>query len=130
MASPVQVGRARDAPNTQFMVLMVCCGRTQEWVDSIAIHESMSHSAPPAPDACPSSVRAAKFASYLSSFWEAAMPHLSSLAPKLFALLNGQISADPHVAAYLSVGDREAGDRSVPQFSLCDAGRRETHGRL
>ena len=58
------------------------------------------------------------------------MGHMSSLAPLQFALLNGQTSPDPYVAAYLSVGNREDGGRFVPQFSLCDARRQESHGRL
>jgi hypothetical protein len=58
------------------------------------------------------------------------MAHISSLANRQFALLNGFMPGDPSVAAYLTVGDRQGGDGSVPQFSLRDAGRREAHGRL
>ena len=58
------------------------------------------------------------------------MAHVSSLAPRQFALLNGQTSADPYVAAYLSVGDGDAGGQSVPQFSLRDSTSHAAHGRL
>ena len=57
------------------------------------------------------------------------MGHLSSLAPMRFALLNGQTSPDPYVAACFSVGNREDGGQFVPQFSLFDAGQ-ASHGRL
>jgi len=58
------------------------------------------------------------------------MGHVSSLAPRQFALLNGQTSADPYLAAYLNVGERNAVGLSLPQFSLCDGARQEAHGRL
>jgi hypothetical protein len=58
------------------------------------------------------------------------MPHISSLAHRQFALLNGQPSAGPCVAAYLNVGARDGDGISVPQFALSDGGRREAHGRL
>ena len=58
------------------------------------------------------------------------MGHISSLAHRQFALLNGSSSGDPFVTAYLTVGDGRGRDGSVPQFSLRDAGRAEAHGRL
>lgn len=57
------------------------------------------------------------------------MSHPSSLSPLQFALLNGQASADPCVAAYVALGDRHGG-AAIPEFSLCDAGRGAAHGRL
>jgi hypothetical protein len=57
------------------------------------------------------------------------MAHVSSLAPRHFALLNGHTSADPYVEAYLTVGDRDGRDRSIPQFTLRDAAH-AAHGRL
>jgi hypothetical protein len=59
------------------------------------------------------------------------MPHLSSRGASSFALINGQPSPNPYVAAFLSVGDRGGHERSsVPQFGLRDAGLHTTHGRL
>jgi hypothetical protein len=67
--------------------------------------------------------------SLFASIQEPAMPHISSMAPLRFALLNGQLSPDPYIAAFLNVGGREE-DGSVPQFGLCGAGRQAAHGRL
>ena len=57
------------------------------------------------------------------------MAHYSSLGPLEFALLNGDASAEPCVAAYFAVGDRYDG-ATLPQFSLRDAALRSAHGRL
>jgi hypothetical protein len=60
----------------------------------------------------------------------AVMIHISSLAPLTFALLNSQPSAEPCIAAHLSVGDQRAEGFSTPQFGLRDAGSEPTYGRL
>src|SRR5689334_22168489 len=58
------------------------------------------------------------------------MPHISSLAPLGFALLNGETSPNPYIAAVLNVGDRGCADRPVPEFGLWDVARRMAHARL
>ena len=57
------------------------------------------------------------------------MPHLSSDDYNLFALLNGEMTPHPFVAASLQVGDSTADSLLSPQYAI--AGQRETaHGRL
>jgi hypothetical protein len=58
------------------------------------------------------------------------MPHISSLAYRSFALLNGETSPNPYVSASLSVGGGNDDARSFPQFTLCDAVRQTADGRL
>ena len=58
------------------------------------------------------------------------MPHISSLAPLGFALVNGEMSPNAYVAAFLNVGDLSGAGGRVPQFGISDAICQETHGRL
>ena len=58
------------------------------------------------------------------------MPHISSLAPLGFALLNGEMSPNAYVAAFLNVGDRAGAGGCVPQFGISDAICQEIHGQL
>jgi hypothetical protein len=56
--------------------------------------------------------------------------HISSLAHKTFALLNGDTSSNPSVFACLRVGDYGAAPHLLPQFSITDSAQRAAHGRL
>lgn len=56
--------------------------------------------------------------------------HISSLAHKTFALLNGEASSNPSVFACFRVGDHGSAPDLSPQFTIADACRRAAHGRL
>lgn len=56
--------------------------------------------------------------------------HISSLAHRAFALLNGDASPNPFVVACFRVGEDGAAPHVLPQFSISDADSRAVHGRL
>ena len=58
------------------------------------------------------------------------MAHASSMAHLRFELLNGDTSPDPHVAAWLRVGENGGEPASLPEFSIADAYQGQRHGRL